>query len=87
MDSLYIGSLRVSQFLSILLIIFAVVFIFASYFLHKKGKIKSLAELKPFYEKNLASLGKENSDNNSQANMDNNTDSQNNDKNSQNKKE
>ena len=45
MDSLMIGVLRTSQFLSILLIIFAVTFILVSYFLNKKGKIKSLAQL------------------------------------------
>ncbi len=55
MDSLYIGVMRVSQFLSILLIAFGICFIIASYFLHKKGKIKSLNELKPQYEFNLIS--------------------------------
>ena len=59
MDSLYIGSLRVSQFLSILLIVFGICFILGSYFLHKKGKIKSLAELQPYYQKNLEDNKKE----------------------------
>ncbi len=45
MDSLMIGPLRTSQFLSILLIIFGVIFILVSYFLNKKGKIKSLAQI------------------------------------------
>ena len=45
MDSLMIGPLRTSQFLSILLIAFAMSFILISYFLNKKGKIKSLAQL------------------------------------------
>ena len=54
MDSLYIGSIRTSQLLSILLIIFGIGFIIFSYILHKKGKIKSLAELQPYYQANLA---------------------------------
>ncbi len=54
MDSLYIGSIRTSQLLSILLIVFGVAFILMSFVLHKKGKIKSLAELKPYYEANLS---------------------------------
>ena len=54
MDSLYIGSIRASQFLSILLIIFGIGFILVSYILHRKGKIKSLAELQPYYEASLA---------------------------------
>lgn len=53
MDSLYIGSIRTSQLLSILLIIFGVCFITASAILHKKGKIKSLQELKPYYQASL----------------------------------
>lgn len=58
MDSLYIGSIRTSQLLSILLIIFGVGFILTSYLLHKKGKIKSLQELQTYYEANLAPKGK-----------------------------
>lgn len=41
-DSLYIGSIRVSQFLSILLILFGIVFIVANAILYKKGKICDL---------------------------------------------
>lgn len=55
MDSLYIGSIRTSQLLSILLIVFGVCFILINYFLHKKGKIKSLSELQPYYQENLLS--------------------------------
>ena len=51
MDSLYIGKMRVSQFLSILMIAFGICFIVTSYFLHKKGKIKSIVELQPYYHK------------------------------------
>lgn len=54
MDSLYIGKMRVSQFLSILMIVFGICFIISSYFLHKKGKIKSLNELKPCYQEYLS---------------------------------
>lgn len=56
MDSLYIGAIRVSQFLSILLIIFGIAFILASYLLHKKGKIKSLDELSSYYEQSLSNI-------------------------------
>ncbi len=52
-DSLYIGSLRVSQFLSILLILFGIGFILTNFLLHKKGKIKSIPELKPYYQQKL----------------------------------
>ena len=55
MDSLYIGSIRTSQLLSILLIIFGIGFILVSFLLHKKGKIKSLPELAPYFQSNLAS--------------------------------
>lgn len=49
-DSLYLGSIRVSQFLSILLIIFGVSFIIVNYILNKKGKIKSLEQLSGYYQ-------------------------------------
>lgn len=52
-DSLYIGSLRVSQFLSILLIIFGIVFIVVNAILFKKGRVRDLQSLQPFYEMNL----------------------------------
>ncbi len=54
MDSLYLGSIRVSQLLSIFLIIFGVGFIIASFILHKKGKIKSLNELSTYYATNIS---------------------------------
>lgn len=49
MDSLYIGSIRTSQLLSILLIVFGVAFILISHILYKKGKIKSIKELQPCF--------------------------------------
>ncbi|MBO5022129.1 MAG: prolipoprotein diacylglyceryl transferase [Clostridia bacterium] len=52
-DSLYIGALRVSQFLSILLILFGIAFIATSHILYKKGKAKSLQQLKPYYQQKL----------------------------------
>lgn len=52
-DSLYLGSLRVSQFLSILLILFGIVFIIVNAVLYKKGKIRDLNSLRPFYQVNL----------------------------------
>lgn len=52
-DSLYVGSLRVSQFLSILLIIFGIGFIVVNAILFKKGKVRDLNSLQPFYEMNL----------------------------------
>ena len=52
-DSLYIGAIRVSQFLSILLIIFGIVFIIVHAFLYKKGKVRDLLSLQSFYEMNL----------------------------------
>ncbi len=55
MDSLYIGSIRVSQFLSILLIILGMCIIVTSFVLYKKGKIKSLQELEPVYQQALKS--------------------------------
>lgn len=58
MDSLYIGKMRVSQFLSILMIAFGICFIVTSYFLHKKGKIKSIVELQPYYQSNLSNQEK-----------------------------
>ncbi len=58
-DSLYLGSIRVSQFLSILMIIFGVGFILVSYLLNKKGKIKSLAQLSPYYQFSLLEKQKE----------------------------
>ena len=54
MDSLYIGAIRTSQLLSILLIISGIGFIICSYILQRKGKIKSLTELQPYYQANLA---------------------------------
>lgn len=61
MDSLYIGSIRVSQLLAILLIIFGIGFILTSYLLHRKGKIKSLKELEPYYASQLAKNDKKSS--------------------------
>ncbi len=55
-DSLYLGSIRVSQLLSILLIVFGIGFIIVSYILNKKGKIKSLEQLENYYQ--LALKGK-----------------------------
>ena len=52
-DSLYLGSLRVSQFLSILLILFGIGFIIVNSILYKKGKVKDLPSLKPYFETNL----------------------------------
>lgn len=52
-DSLYIGSIRVSQFLSILLILFGIIFIIINAVLYKKGKVRDLNTLKPFYQTNL----------------------------------
>lgn len=52
-DSLYLGSLRVSQFLSILLILFGIVFIIVNAVLYKKGKLRDLNSLRPFYQVNL----------------------------------
>ncbi len=52
-DSLYIGSMRVSQFLSILLILFGVAFIVTSHILYKKGRIKSIQQLKPYYQQKM----------------------------------
>jgi len=54
MDSLYIGSIRVSQLLAILLVVFGIGFILTSFLLHKKGKIKSLQQLQPYYQANLS---------------------------------
>lgn len=54
MDSLYIGSIRTSQLLSILLMIFGIGFIIGSYILHKKGKIRSLEQLQPYYAVSLS---------------------------------
>lgn len=50
-DSLFIGNMKVSQFLSVLLFVFGVCFMIASYLLYSMGKIKSIKQLKPFYEK------------------------------------
>ena len=58
-DSLYLGSIRVSQFLSILLIVFGVAFIIISYILNRKGKIKSLSQLTTYYQCNLNDKPKE----------------------------
>ena len=69
MDSLYIGSIRTSQLLSILLIIFGIGFILTSYLLHKKGKIKTLQELQPYFEANLAK-SKEKSNNKTEISKD-----------------
>lgn len=52
-DSLYIGSIRVSQFLSILLIVFGIVFIIVNAVLYKKGKVQDLKSLEPVFEQNL----------------------------------
>ena len=54
-DSLYIGSIRVSQFLSILLIVFGVVFIIVNAVLYKKGKVRDLKSLQPIFDNNLQS--------------------------------
>lgn len=52
-DSLYLGVMRVSQFLSILLIVFGIGFIVVNAILYKKGKVRDLKTLQPFYEMNL----------------------------------
>lgn len=57
-DSLYLGVLRVSQFLSILLILFGIGFIVVNAILYKKGKVRDLKSLQPFYEMNLNSKEK-----------------------------
>ena len=43
--------MKVSQFLSVMLFVFGVCFMIASYLLYSMGKIKSIKQLKPFYEK------------------------------------
>ncbi len=53
-DSLYIGTIKVSQLLSILLIVAGVVMIFTSFMLVKYKKIKPVAELKPVWTAQLA---------------------------------
>lgn len=52
-DSLYIGSLRVSQVLSIILVIIAIAMIVIIEVLQKKGKINSLYQLQTVYSNNL----------------------------------
>lgn len=52
-DSLYIGAIKVSQLLSILLIIGGLVLILINYLLVKKGKTKSISELEPFWSENI----------------------------------
>lgn len=52
-DSLYIGSLKVSQVLSIILVVIAIAMIVVIEILQKKGKIKSLRELQSAYSNNL----------------------------------
>lgn len=63
MDSLYLGSIRVSQLLSIILIIVALSLLITNIVLYKKGKIKSLTQLQSFYAEQLATV--ENDKNNS----------------------
>lgn len=53
-DSLYLGSIKVSQLLSILLIIGGVILIFTSFMLVKYKKAKSVAELKPIWAERIA---------------------------------
>lgn len=52
-DSLYIGAIKVSQLLSILLIIGGLLLIFINFLLVKKGKTKSVSELEPFWSENI----------------------------------
>lgn len=52
-DSLYIGAIKVSQLLSILLIIGGLLLILINFLLVKKGKTKSVSELEPFWSKNI----------------------------------
>lgn len=52
-DSLYIGSIKVSQLLSILMIIGGIAIICLSAFLAKKGRIKSVIQLMPIWQKRI----------------------------------
>ena len=52
-DSLYIGVIKVSQLLSILLIIGGLLLILINFLLVKKGKTKSVSELEPFWSENI----------------------------------
>lgn len=52
-DSLYIGAIKVSQLLSILLIIGGLLLILINFLLVKKGKTKSVSELEPFWSENI----------------------------------
>lgn len=54
-DSLYLGSIKVSQLLSILLIAFGIIMLVVTEILHRKGKIKTLKDLKPQYALNIQS--------------------------------
>ena len=54
-DSLYLGSIKVSQLLSILLIAFGVIMLVVTEILHRKGKIKTIKDLKPQYQLNIQS--------------------------------
>ena len=44
-DSLYLGAIKVSQLLSIILIIAGIALILTMYILHRKGKVKNLSEI------------------------------------------
>lgn len=52
-DSLYIGAIKVSQLLSILLVIVGIAFILINYLLAKNNKIKTISQLKPEWENNI----------------------------------
>ena len=52
-DSLYIGTIKVSQLLSILMVIGGIVMICLSALLVKKGRIKSVAQLRPIWQNNI----------------------------------
>ena len=54
-DSLYIGAIKVSQLLSILLILTGIIMIIVTEILHRKNKIKTLKDLQPVYELNIKS--------------------------------
>lgn len=54
-DSLYLGTIKVSQLLSILLIAFGVIMLVITEVLHRKGKIKTLKDLQPVYATNIQS--------------------------------
>ncbi len=52
-DSLYLGSIKVSQLLSIILVISGIAVILVNYILVKKGKCKDIAQLQPLWQENI----------------------------------